>query len=113
VSGQLSSIEVMWLGAIHDAPTWDALAHEQANWSRAIWRPWQISSLEHRAENLEQLAAIASVANARWHELLEHRRWRHEGRAAYRAEAFLPLDAPAAGATTSADPAVREPLSGM
>jgi len=82
----LSSIELMWLGAIHDAPTWDALAHEQANWSRALWRPWQISSPEHRAENLAELAAVTSIANARWNELLEYRVWKHEAYAAYRAE---------------------------
>jgi hypothetical protein len=78
-----STIETMWLGAIHDAPTWDQLASEQANWSRAIWRPWQFRSLEHRDESLEQLAAIASIGNARWNELLEHQLWRYEGRKAY------------------------------
>ena len=81
-----STIETLWLGAVHDAPTWDQLDREQANWSRAIWTPWRLRSHEQRAENLEELAAIASIANARWHELLEHRIWKHEGYKAYRAE---------------------------
>jgi hypothetical protein len=82
----VSSIELMWIGAIHDAPTWDTLASEQASWSQALWQPWKHSSPRIRAEDLEQLAAVTTIARARWQEIYEYRLWRHKAYEEYRAE---------------------------
>jgi hypothetical protein len=65
-----------WVVDIHDARDFRELDQMQAIWSRAIWR--DVYSPEDRARKLAELAAVTSIARARWEELVEHLAWTSE-----------------------------------